>query len=164
MIIFDEHNHPIILDSIYGPTVTEFMWVLDLSIMDFTLAPLLMLEETICPSMQLCIQGFEFVLPASWSILVYDQETSQLDVVEVSEVAGREFTAFVYGPVSNRPTPASVIATNYYVEYKNIGPSLNKHQMLCHPIGPTEWICVSPSDSYNKYLKDKIVGDLLGDD
>ena len=162
MLIFDETNHPIIMDSIHGPTVSAHMWVLDLTMMDFTLAPIVMLEETVCPSIQLRVNGSEFILPANWNILVYDQETAQLDVVELSEAAGREFTALVYGPKAGRPTPATISVTNYFVEYKNVGPSLNKHQMLCHPIGPQEWISVSPSDTYNKYLKDNIVGDLVG--
>jgi len=161
MLIFDDNSTPIILDSIHGPTVSEHMWVLDLAILDFTLAPLLMMEEVVCPSVQLMVKGFQFILPASWNVLVYDRETAQLDVVPLSETAGREFTALVYGPKKSAPTPAIVTVTNYFVEHKNVGPSLNKHQMLCHPIGPDEWISVSPSDTYNKYLKDIIVGDLL---
>lgn len=161
MLIFDDFNHPIILDNIHGPTVTEFMWVLDLSIMDFTLAPLLMLEEVVCPSIQLCINGFEFILPADWNILVYDRETSQIDVVELSETAGREFNAFVYGPQKYHPSPADIIVTNYFAEHKNVGPSLTKHQMLMHPIGPDTSVQVGPSDVFNKYLKDLSIGDLI---
>lgn len=162
MLIFDGNSQPVILDTIYGPTVTEHMWVLDLTMLDFTLAPLVMLEEVVCPSIQIMVQGFQFTLPANWNILVYDRETAQLDVVEVAEVAGREFTAMVYGPQKSAPTPAIVTATNYFVEHKNVGPSLNKHQMLCHPIGPDEWVSVSPSDCYNKYLKNISVGNLIG--
>jgi hypothetical protein len=162
MLIFDGNSQPIILDSIHGPTVTEHMWVLDLSMLDFTLAPLLMLEEVVCPSIRILVKGFEFTLPANWNVLVYDRETAQLDVVELAETAGREFTALTYGPKKSSVSPAIITVTNYFVENKNIGPSLNKHQMLCHPIGPDEWICVSPSDTYNKYLKDIIVGDLIG--
>ena len=51
--------------------------------------------------------------------------------------------------------------TNYFVEYANVGPVLNKHQMLCHPIGPNEWVTVGPSDGFNKYLKDRIAGELF---
>lgn len=162
MLIFDGNSQPIILDSIYGPTVTEHMWVLDLSVLDFTLAPLLMLEEVVCPSVQIMVKGFEFILPASWNVLVYDRESAQLDVVQLAETAGREFTAMTYGPKKSAVSPAIITVTNYFVEYKNVGPSLSKHQMLCHPIGPDEWISVSSSDTYNKYLKDIIVGDLIG--
>jgi len=162
MLIFDDTTQPIIIDSIHGPTPTEHFWVLDLNMLDYTLTPLIMLEEIICPSMQIRVKGFEFVLPANWTILVYDRETSQLDVVELSETAGREFTALVYGPTKPYPTPSTIVVTNYFIEHKNVGPSLNKHQMLCHPIGPDEWINVSPSDGFNKYLKDTTVSDLIG--
>lgn len=162
MIILNENNSPIILDSIYTPTSSEFMWTLDLTMMDYTLTPIVMLEETVCPSMQVRVGGFDFMLPANWNILVYDRDTAQLDVVELSEAAGREFNALVYGPNASRVTPQPITIINYVIEYKNVGPALNKHQMLCHPIGPAEWVSVSPSDTYNKYLKDNVVGDLIG--
>jgi hypothetical protein len=162
MLIFDENTNPVIIDSIHSPIQTDHLWVLDLSIMDYTLAPLVMLEEVICPSMQIQIQGFEFVLPANWNILVYDSDTSQLDVIELSQTAGREFTALVYGPAKPYPTPSTIVVTNYFIEYKNIGPSLNKHQMLCHAIDKDAWCSVGPSDNFNKYLKDKTIGDLMG--
>lgn len=161
MLIFDGNSQPLVIDNIHGPTTTDYLWVLDLNDTDFTMAPLTMLEEVVCPSIQLLINGFEFILPANWNILVYDRETAQLDVVELSEAAGREFTAFTYGPSKSQPSPAIITVTNYHIEYKNVGPSLNKHQMLCHPISMNEWVCVSPSDTYNKYLKNIIVGDLL---
>lgn len=161
MLIFDDNSQPIILDNIYGPTPTEYMWVLDLAQRDFMLSSLDMLEETVCPTLTVLIRGFELALPANWNILVYDRETAQLDVVSLSEAAGREFTAFTYGPRRSKPTPELITVTNYFPERTNVGPTLNKHQMLCHPVGPEDWVCVSPSDSFNKYLKDIIVGDLI---
>lgn len=162
MLIMDENAQPVILDNIHSPTPTSHKWVLDLSIMDYTLAPLPMLEEIVCPSIQIRVQGFEFILPAYWNILVYDKDTSQLDVVMLAETAGKEFTALIYGPSKIYPSPATITVTNYLFEHKNVGPSLNKHQMLCHPVGPTEWCCVGSSDSYNKYLKGMTIGDLVG--
>ena len=161
MLIFDESAEPIILDSIYTPTITEYFYVLDLEMMDFTLTPLLVLEETVYPSITLKIKGFEFILPTNWNILVYAEDTHQLDVVEIGSLAGREFTAMIYGPNKSNVTPGKITVTNYTPEFKNVSPALNKSQMLCHPIGPEEWVSVSPSDTYNKYLKDKIVGDLI---
>jgi len=91
MLIFNENHDTVILDNIQGPTLSEYMYVLDFQMMDFTLAPLLVFEEIICPSIILSIKGFEFNLPANWNILVTDDETYQLDVVEISELAGKEF-------------------------------------------------------------------------
>ncbi len=164
MLIFDDNNRTIILDDIYTPTPTNYMWVLDLQLMDYTLAPLLVLEEIICPSIQIRLRGFDFFLPANWNLLVFSEETSELDVVEISELAGREFTAFVYDisdPKIVRHVPGLVTVINYQSEYINVGPSLSKHQMLCHPISPTQWVNVSPSDTYNKYLKNTVIGDIV---
>jgi hypothetical protein len=149
------------IDNIYTPTVSEFMWVLDLTQMDFTLAPILVFEEIVCSSLELRIGGFDFIVPANWNILVYDSETSQLDVAELSHTAGKQFTAVVYGPTKTKPSPATVTVINYFNEHKNVTPSLNKHQMLCHAIGPDEWVCIAPSDCFNKYLKDRALGDLF---
>ena len=161
MLIFDEQDQPIILDSIHSPVLTNYHWVLDLTMLDFTLTPLVMLEETISSSMQVTINGFNLILPTNWNILVFDQETSQLDLIELSEATGREFTALVYGPNHVKYASGIITVTDYFVEHKNVGPSLNKHQLLCHPISATEWISVSPANNYNKYLKDMTVGDLL---
>ena len=162
MLIFDDNSKPIILDSIHAPTYTTHMWVLNFAMMDFTLAPLLVLEEIQCPSVLVEIRGFRFPLPANWNILIYDKETSQLDVVEISEASGREFTAMVYGPRKASVVAGPITVLDYQYEFTNIAPALNKHQMLCHPIGPDEWVNVAPSDTYNKYLKNLIVGDLIG--
>lgn len=161
MLVFDNDNEAVVLESIYTPTDTEHVWVLDLIMMDYTLAPLLVLEEVISPSIELLIAGFSFVLPTNWNILVVDTETMQIDVVEISELAGKEFVALVYGPEQKRIETEIITVTNYHPNYVNVGPSLNKHQMLCHPISPELWINIAPSDSYNKYLKNKTAGDII---
>ena len=161
MLIFDNTSQPIIIDSIYAPIVSDHFWVLDLSMRDFALTPLNVLEETVCPTVVLRVDGFDFPVPASWNILVYDTETTQLDVVELAEAAGREFTALLFGPNMSSQRPGHVTVVDYQMEYKNVNPSLNKHQMLCHPVGPNTWINIAPTDIYTKYLKDICVGDLL---
>ena len=161
MLVFDNNNDALILDSIHTPTIADHIWVLDLGMLDFTLAPLAVLEEIVSPSIQLMINGFQFVLPANWNILVCDEESMQLDVVEIAEVAGKEFRAMLYGPDHGMVETAIISATDYYPTQVNVGPSLNKHQMLCHPVAPLTWVNVAPSDTYNKYLKNLVAGDLI---
>ena len=161
MLVLDNNNDALILDSIYTPTIADHFWVLDLNLMDYKLAPLLVLEEVVSPSIEVMIRGFQFVLPATWNVLVADDETFQLDVVEIADLAGKEFKAVVYGPTKALAELETVTVTNYHPNYQNVGPSLNKHQMLCHPISPDLWINVAPSDSFNKYLKNCVVGDII---
>lgn len=161
MLIFDNNNEAIILDNVDTPVLTDDFWVLDFQMMDFTLANLLVLEEIIAPTIELNINGFKFPLPASWNILVVDQETNQLDIVLLKKIAGKDFYAFAYGPNKSRHDWVHVSVSNYYPSKHNVGPSLFKHQMLCHPIDTDTWINVAPSDGYNKYLKNKVAGDIL---
>ncbi len=161
MLVFDNNNEPLILDNIYTPTIADHIWVLDLNMMDYTLAPLLVLEEILAPTIELSIMGFKFPLPANWNILVVDDETMQLDVVEVAEVAGKEFRAFIYGPERPRYDMAVISLSDYHPNYHNVGPSLYKYQMLCHPVAPDTWVNVAPSEAYNKYLKEALAGDIV---
>lgn len=161
MLVFDENNEALILDDIHTPIIADHFWVLDLAELDYTLAPLLVLEEIVSRTVEIMILGFRFNLPASWNMLVIDDETMQLDVEEIGKLAGREFHALVYGPNMMMPEKAVVVATDFFMSAHNVGPSLNKHQMLCHPISPEAWVNVAPSDTYNKYLRDKTSGDLI---
>lgn len=164
MLIFDDDTNAILLDSIYTPTPTEHFWVLDLQMMDYTLAPLMNLEEIVSPAIELEIYGFRFFVPSNWNILVFAEDTLQLDVVEVAEVAGREFTSFVIdaaNPSVTKYLPGVISVTDYQIERMSVAPSLSKQQMLCHPIGPKQWVNVAPSDTYNKYFRDLVVGDIL---
>lgn len=164
MLIYDDEQQPILLDSIYNPTPNEYMWVLDLSMMDFTLTPVTNLEEIVSASLELTINEFPFYLPAGWNLLTISEETSQLDVITVEDLVGREFTALVIGMTDRgvlKYRPMTVVATDFQLEHVNVAPQLAKSQMLCHPIGPTSWVNVAPSDTYNKYFKDLVVGDII---
>lgn len=161
MLIFNEHNKPILIDSVYTPTISEYMWVLDLTMMDFTLAPITTFEQIICNSMMVRINNFEFIVPTMWNILVFDRDTSQIDVAEFKKTGGKEFTALVFGPTRSSPAAATITVIDYFIEHVNYVPSLTKQQLLCHPIGPNEWVNISPSDAFNKYLKGRVVGDLF---
>lgn len=165
MLIFDDNNRALIVEDIYTPLPIDYFWVLDLNMLDFTLTPLLVLEETTCPSVKVRVNGSDFFLPATWHMLVFSEETLELDVVEIGDLAGREFTAFIYdntNPQIVKYKPSVVQVIDYSPMHQNVAPAMNKHQMLCHPVGPAEWICISSSDCYNKFLKDMVIGDIIG--
>lgn len=161
MLIFDENNIPILIESVSAPSLIDNFWVLDLNMMDFTLTPLLVFEEIICRTVEVTIDGFSFNMPAKWNILIVDPSTMQLDVTEARKAAGTDFSAFVYGPDEPMVHPQHIAITNFYNQNLNVGPALNKHQMLCHPISPKTWVCISPSDPYNKYLKRLVAGNII---
>lgn len=160
MIIVDENGN-YSLESIHVPTISTHFWVLDLQQLDFMLSPLEILEETTCPSLQLHIAGHEFYLPADWNVLVVDEDTSQLDIVSVEDIAGSRFSLFVYDNVRSSGSGLPAKITNYHSDLHNVSPSLNRHHMVCCPIADNKWICAAPNDGYTKYLKNLVMGDIL---
>ena len=169
MVISDENSFPILIDSIDTGTTTNYFWVLQLSLqdeMDFTLQPLEMFEEQTTASLefQVSVNGEEEYLveaPANWNILVYSEETGQLDVAEISDLTRSKFTAVVYIHEKSKIVPGNIRVIDYHSESYIRNPSLNKHTMLCHHVGPKGWVCLAPTDNYNKYLKDCLMGDLI---
>lgn len=161
MKVIDEQNDITEIVDITAPVRSEFFWVLDLSIMDYTLAPLAVLEEVSCPTFEVEVGGVEVSLPASWNMLIYDSETGDVDLIPLCEMTGRSFTALGFGPNRALAKPLSVRIMDYRPYAKNVGPSLNKHQMLCYPINDDTWFTVSAADVYSKYLKNISLGDIL---
>ena len=161
MVISDENSYPVMIDSVETPLSTEYFWVLDLVNRDFKLTPLVMNEEHHTPSFELSIFGYVIEVPTNWNILLVSEETSQLDIAEISELTRGNFTALSYQHHTNKIVPGEIRVINYNPCAKLHTPSLHKTHMLCHALGPKAWICISPTDNYNKYLKNAIIGDIL---
>lgn len=161
MIISDENSYPVVIDSVETPLSTEYFWVLDLVNRDFMLTPLMMNEELHTPTFELLTNDYIIEVPTNWNILLYSEETSQLDIAEVSELTRGTFTALGYQHKKDRVVPAAIKVVNYNPYAKVHTPSLHKTHMLCHALGPDAWLCLSPSDNYNKYLKNAMIGDIL---
>ena len=162
MLIFQESESVTLIDTIKPTLVEDYFWVLDLELRDFSLAPLNVIEAITAPSIELLIDGFAFIVPATWNILIVDPETSQLDISDVGSVLGKSFHSFVFGfdlPIVQMHT---IEAIDYKPSHVSYSPSLNKHHMLCHPIDQNRWINLSPADSYNKYFRNTMLsGDLI---
>ena len=164
MVISDENAFPIWIENIETPTLTNYFWVLQLAQqaeMDFTLQELVMFEEQTTPTLELKIRGHNIEVPTNWNILVYSEDTAQLDVVEVSQLTRSSYTALIYMHESGKIEPGHISVFDYHREAHVRTPSLNKHTMLCHHIGPNGWVCLAPTDNYNKYLKNAVIGDLM---
>lgn len=160
MLILDEDYRTTILDSIYAPVKSDYFWCLDTTDQDFMLAPLTVLEEITAPTLTLTFGDFSLNVPASWNILVYDNETMQIDSIEISSASGKDFRAFIYGPHEHQQHGVIIKTSHYMPVAKTVAPLLNKHQMLCHPITPAHWVCITPHD-VQKHLKNLYVGNLL---
>jgi hypothetical protein len=164
MIISDENSFPILIDCIDTPVLTDYCWVLQLSLhgeLDFTLQKIEMFEEQTTSSLEFLIDGYLVEAPTNWNILVYSEETAQVDVAEISDLTRTRFTALVYEHETGKIVPGPVKVVDYHYTAHIKSPALNKHTMLCHHVGPNGWVALAPTDNYNKYLKNKLVGDFM---
>ena len=162
MQITDENNKTIHIQSIDKPIATEHFWILDLINQDWMLTKLVMLEEFTTPTLTLNIKGNLVEVPAEWNILVYSPETSDVDMVRVSDLTKSAFTIFLYNFVTNKVLEETARVVGYNLNSTVRTPSFNKSNMLCHPIADRYWIMIAPTDTYNKYFKDTVtVGNFL---
>ena len=161
MLIFDEHEKIISLNSLEMEMPKTYFWALNLDIKDYVLNPLTMLEEITGPALELTFGNNSFYLPTSWNILVVDDETSRLDLVEISELTSAKQTVFVYGNKSAMVQLVQPRITDFSQQQTIIAPGINKTHMLCHPIDTNHWINIAPSDTYNKYFRNAVLGDIV---
>ena len=161
MMILDENSEPILLYNIDIPFPVSHFWILDLNLMDFTLKELVLCEELTTQTLTLTINGYLLVAPTDWNMLIYSVETSVLDVITLSDFNKHAFSPFVYDHKRNKLVD-NVVRVEAYDSHAVIQtPSLVKDTMLCHPLGNDMWACIAPTDSYNKYIKGKVIGDIL---
>ena len=160
MIIFDENMEPVIFDNVLTPTHVEYFYTLNLDIIDVTLTPLLALEEIMSPAFVVKIDNFTFHLPTSYHILVYSDETSQVDTVKIHELTNTDFSVFGYNSKTDKVKPIYMQIIDYIPEHKFTSPLLYKNQMLCHPISPDCWINITPFDQF-KMITNKVIGDFM---
>ncbi len=162
MFITTEHNKTIEIQSIDEPMTTDYFWVCDLIQQDFMLSKLIMLEEFNAPTLTLSIHGKLVNLPAEWNILVYSPDTSEVDMVQISDLTKNDFTIFFYDHKNSKVIETKSKIVKYIANSTVRTPSFNKNNMLCHPVGDNHWIMVAPTDTFNKYLKDSVtVGNFL---
>lgn len=162
MVISDENSYPIIVDSIHTPIGVDYFWVLNLESRDFGLTKLEVLEEHAdTPILVLNIFGYVVEVPADWNILIYSEDTSQLDIVSIAEVSRGNYTAFVFNHTKDTNLAGNIQVVEYIMSGSVHTPSINKMQMLCHHLGRKHWVCLSPVDNYAKYLKGATIGDIL---
>lgn len=161
MVIFDENTETLLIDNLNSPIVNTHFWVLDLEEKDFKLTKLEVLEEHETPMLVLSIGGYAIEVPADWNLLLISPETNQIDVAEISEVTRGHFHAFVYNHKKDKVIAAPVKIIHYSPKHVLHTPSISKNQMLSIAVGENCWICISPIDNYNKYLKGAIANDLV---
>lgn len=169
MLLLTDYGRPYILDNLTAPVVVKHNWIFNAAACDFMLAPIQYLEETSGAVVKVRINNSEFWVPSTWSILVTDRETYQLDTVSIQACASTQHLAFSFSPDEMKLRTLDIMVTDYAEHMALVHPMINKGTSLVHPVGPTSggWgkqiqlsVVIGPHDLY-KHLQNKVVGDIF---
>lgn len=161
MILHDENGIPFNITSIKQQIHSNHVWCLDLSVLDYTLKPITILEENTCNTIVLSINNNIVKMPAFWYILVCDPETTQIDCVQASTLSNNTFYALVYGSQMSQTELKPIKVVDWIPADVNVYPTITRNLMLCHDVGDDKWVSISFSDTYSRFLKNKFSIDLV---
>lgn len=136
MIILPDWGFPYIIDSVTGPVVPKYSWFYDVDQNDFLLKPIRLLEETIGPTVKARINGFEFDVPASWNLLVVDEDTKLVDTVPITQCSSSNYLAFMMHPETHDYHLSSIVLLDLKMRESCVHVMIPRMNMMLHPVGP----------------------------
>lgn len=102
---------------------------------DYFFIPLIFLESFHCPAVVLRLGEHEVQVPLDWSVLVCDEDYSDVGVMPLTSLNDRGFHVLAYNPlVSNVPLTYEAIIVNVYADVKWFFPKLRDGNMLAVPL------------------------------
>jgi hypothetical protein len=102
---------------------------------DYFFIPLIFLESFYAPAVVLRIGEHTVSMPLDWSILVCDNQYSDLEVMPLTSLNDRGFHTMVFNPLRHMvPRPQEVNIINVYQEVKWFFPKLKHGNILVVPI------------------------------
>lgn len=138
MQILTEYNHAYSLEDVSAPVIPKYSWFYDVALNDFMLRPLRLLEETTGPTVKVKINETEFIVPASWYILVVDIETKAVDTVQITQCNSSSFSAFLMHPEVNAYSMAPIVLVDLLLKESCVHSMTARMDMMLHPIGPVK--------------------------
>ena len=102
---------------------------------DYFFIPLIFLESFNAPALVLKIGDSIIKMPMDWQLLIGESEVGDLEVVPLTSVNDRGFSAFAFNPLSSfRPTFLPVEVIDIYQDVKWYFPKLKSGQLLAVPL------------------------------
>ena len=138
MMICTEGNYPYIISDLAAPVVPKYNWIFSTELMDFSLSPIMYLEETTGPALKIMINKTGFEVPASWNILVVDEETMMVDTIPVADCSTKSYKAFLFCPTSMNLFLDDIRFLDFIPHTSLCHTSIPKNSMICHPVGPSD--------------------------
>jgi len=112
---------------------------------DYFFIPLIFLESFNTPALVLRIGNSIIKMPIDWQLLIGESEVGDLEVVPLTSINDRGFSAFAFNPLSSfRPAFLPVEVVDIYQDVKWYFPKLKSGQLLAVPLetGTEGSLCV----------------------
>ena len=102
---------------------------------DYFFIPLIFLESFNSPALVLKIGNDTIRMPVDWQILIGESDVGDLEVVPLTSINDRGFSAFTFNPLSSfSPTFKPIEVVDIYQDVKWYFPKLKPGQMLAIPL------------------------------
>jgi hypothetical protein len=102
---------------------------------DYYFVPLVFLEIFNAPAAVLQVGDYSFKMPIDWSLIICDREVGEPEIIPITSLNDRGFTAFTLNPITSfMPNYRSVEITNVYNEVKWHFPKLKQGHILAVPL------------------------------
>lgn len=166
MQILPDYNFPYLIDSVNGPVIPRHCWYFNAMEHDFQLGAIRWLEETAGQAVKVRINGLEFFVPASWHLLVVDDESQYVDMVPITQCSNSAFKAFLFHPLSNNYEMSEVTLLDLSQSELCIHVDIPRGMAMCHPVGPRgktdmTYSCLLSPQDLGKYLVGTTAKELL---
>lgn len=112
---------------------------------DYFFIPLIFMESFNSPALVLRVGEHVIKMPVDWQILIGEKEVGDLEVIPLTSINDRGFSAFSFNPKSSfRPDFYPVEILDIYQDVKWYFPKLKPGQLLAVPLeeGVEEPMCV----------------------
>lgn len=102
---------------------------------DYYYSPLFFIESFNAPAIVLKIGDHVVNMPMDWQLVIGEKELGELEVVPLTSINGRGFSAFVLNPFSSfRPDFYTVEIIDIYQDVRWYFPKLKPQQFLAVPL------------------------------
>ena len=99
------------------------------------LKPIRLIEETTGPTVKVRINGTELDVPASWNILVIDEETKLVDTVQITQCSSGNHKAFLMHPDVQDYATSTITLLDLTMKDSCVHVTIPKMSMMLHPVG-----------------------------
>lgn len=135
MEILPDYGYPYSINDVSGPISPKHCWFYDVERNDFMLRPIRLLEETAGPTVRVRINNTDFNVPASWNLLVVDEETKMVDTVQITQCNSSNYLAFMMHPDESTVALSPITLLDLFMKESCTHVMIPRMNMMLHPVG-----------------------------